>query len=206
MRPLALDLFCKAGGASMGLHRAGFEVVGIDIEPQPNYPFPFIRADVSAIDFAGFNFIWASPPCQRWSVGSRRWHKRWDDQLTPLRSRLKASGALYCIENVPGAPLDVTLVLAGPMFGLKTMRRRHFEMNFLCLQPEMPQRMGPKTTPGFCTVAGNGGDGPNRFSAWCEAMNIHWMTKPELRQAVPPAYAEFIGRAALQHLTARKAA
>jgi len=204
MKPRALDLFCGAGGVSMGLHRAGFDVVGVDIRPQPNYPFPFIRGDVTALDPRGFDFIWASPPCQDASIGAARWKaagKKYPKLIEPTREKLEASGCRYVIENVVGAAIRPDLVLVGPMFGLKTWRRRHFEISgFFALQPPLPPRQGPKTTPGFVTVAGNGGHGPNRIGAFREALGIEWMTKPELREAIPPAYAQFIGEAALCHI------
>lgn len=192
----------------MGLYRSGFDVIGIDIKPQQRYPFTFIQGDAlrPPVDLARFDFVWASPMCQRHSVGSRRWHKDWPCQLDPIRDMLTSWGGLYVIENVPGAPVRADLVLTGPMFGLKTQRRRHFECaGFWLMQAGLPFRNGPKTTPGFVTVAGNGGDGPNRISAFKEALGIDWMEKSELREAIPPAYSEFIGRAALRYINAKAA-
>ena len=202
-RPMALDLFCGAGGAARGLQRAGFFVVGVDIRPQPRYAGDlFVRGDAlnPSFDLSCFDLIWASPPCQHASVGSRRWDKEWPDLIPQTRKMLRRSGVSCVIENVPGAAIRADLVLTGPMFGLRVQRRRHFEMNFFCLAPDRARRNGPKTTPGFCTVAGNGGDGPNRLDAWSRAMGIDWMTKSELREAIPPAFGEHIGRAALQFL------
>lgn len=199
-KPRALDLFCGAGGASMGLHRAGFDVTGVDIRPQPRYPFRFVQADATMppVRLEDFDFVWASPMCQAHSVGSKRWHKEWPCQIAPIRELLQSSGRPWCIENVPGAPIRVDLVLTGPTFGLKTWRRRHFEISgFYCLEPPRGRVQGPKTTPGFCTIAGHGGDGPNRYGAWAEAMGIDWMDKDGIRQSIPPAYSEFIGRAIL---------
>lgn len=188
----------------MGLHRAGFDVVGVDITPQPRYPFAFVRADAlrPPFDLASFDFIWASPPCQDSSVGAKRWKAigyTYPQLIPQTRAMLDASGVPYCIENVPGAPIRRDIVLTGPMFGLKTNRRRHFEVSgFFSLQPSLPRVLGPKSAPGFFTAAGNGGDGPNRPKLWAAGMGVEWMTdKREIAQAIPPAYSEFIGRAAL---------
>ena len=105
MRPRALDLFCGAGGASMGLSRAGFDVVGVDIEPQPEYPFDFVRADALTYPLDGFDFIWASPKCQRYSAATRQSGnpEAHPDQVPAVRERLLAAGMPYAIENVMGA-------------------------------------------------------------------------------------------------------
>lgn len=215
-RPLALDLFCGAGGASMGLHRAGFDVVGVDIKRQPRYPFRFVQADAlrPPFDLDAFDFIWASPKCQRWTPGAQQRgdQERHEDQIMPLRPVLIASRAMWVMENVPRSPLRRDLVLTGDMFGSKTYRKRVFEMNFLVLAPRWRPPFGPKTRPDAVTVAGRSGGKSNRDhwqngrkDAWQAAMGIDWMTNAEMAQAVPPAYAEFIGRAALRHLEARAA-
>ena len=111
-----LDLFCGAGGASMGLHRAGFDVTGIDLRPQPRYPFRFVQADATRppVRLDDFDFVWASPPCQRWTAmvqqKSRQDHH--PDLIGPVRAML--AGLHHCIENVPRAPLrpDLTLTAA----------------------------------------------------------------------------------------------
>ena len=118
--PRALDLFCCAGGASEGLRRAGFEVVGVDIEPQPHYPFEFHQADALTFPLDGFDFIWASPPCQAYTLCQRIQKNEHPDLVAPIRERLHANGAPYCIENVPGAPLVEPIELCGTMFGLRT--------------------------------------------------------------------------------------
>lgn len=143
-----LDLFCGAGGASMGLHQAGFDVIGVDINPQPHYPFqPFNQIDALKCDIhflRQFDLIWASPPCQRFSVMTKLWGRSENhpDLIAPVRKMLKASGKPYIIENVVCAPLINPVLLCGSMFGLQTKHgsqlRRHrlFECSFFVWQPE----------------------------------------------------------------------
>lgn len=202
MRPRALDLFCCAGGASMGLHRAGFDVVGVDIEPQPWYPFEFYRADAMAYPLGGFDFIWASPPCQAYTLCQRIRDREHPDLVGPIRERLMASGAQWCIENVVGAPLIDPIELCGAMFGLRTYRHRLFECSFPVNAPDHPDHVAPLRKMGrpvrdgeFIHVVGN-------FSGAQlarDAMGIsNKMPRDKLREAIPPAYAEYIGRAAMQ--------
>jgi DNA (cytosine-5)-methyltransferase 1 len=213
MRPRALDLFCGAGGASMGLHRAGFDVTGVDIRPQPRYPFKFVRSDAldPLVDLGKFDFIWASPPCQHWSSGTMPNRRKLHLDLIPqTRAMLAGRRTKTCIENVPRAPLIDPLVLTGAMFGLNTYRRRHFELNFACFEPiSRGRRFGPLSRAGSVSVVGEPSnlicrrkaDGTRAskgsITAWRSAMGIDWMRGPELTQAIPPCYAEFIGRAAL---------
>jgi DNA (cytosine-5)-methyltransferase 1 len=143
----AIDLFCGAGGASQGLHNAGFEVTGVDSIRQKHYPFEFIQYDVEKLDWENigyWDFIWASPPCQAHSVMRKgRWQAREHKDWIPFtRHLLIASGRPYCIENVVGAPLNKTVMLCGSMFGLQTRHgaqlRRHriFECSFPVEQPK----------------------------------------------------------------------
>ncbi len=207
----ALDLFCGAGGASMGLHRAGFDVTGVDIRKQPRYPFRFVQADATEppLDLCGFDFIWASPPCQRFSLATRcrpGVFENHPDLIAPIRRMLVASGAEWCIENVPLAPVRPDLVLTGDMFGLRTYRRRHFELSFFALAPNWGSPFGPESRPGTFTIAGHTGNsslktrkaGVNRGTKadWQGAIGIEWMSVAEMAESVPPAYSDFIGRAA----------
>jgi DNA (cytosine-5)-methyltransferase 1 len=182
-------------------------VIGVDIESQPHYPFPFIRADAMAIDFAKFDFVWASPPCQAYTLCQRIQNNEHPDLVDPTRALLKKSGALWCIENVPGAPLVDPIELCGAMFGLKTYRHRLFECSFPITPPNHPEHAAPVTKMGrpvrdgeFIHVVGNF----SGVSKAREAMGISWMPRDKLREAIPPAYAEFIGRAALAHMMASK--
>ncbi len=207
-RPRLLDLFCGAGGAAMGYHRAGFDVVGVDIVPQKRYPFPFILAD--ALDYLPehgreFDVVHASPPCQAYStLRALHPHKDYPDLLAVTRDALAVNGRPWVIENVVQAPLRSPVVLCGAMFGLRVYRHRGFESSVLLTAPEHPkhlvraggfngqrQRKAYYLAGGFATVAGNVGSyvGP--------AMGIDWMTGKELSQAIPPAYTREIGRQVL---------
>ncbi len=179
----------------MGLSRAGFEVVGFDIEPQPNYPFKFHQADALTVDLSDFDAVWASPPCQRYSrmTPNKRKLLHWDS-IPPTRIFLEASGKPYVIENVPCSPLKVCLVLSGPMFGARLLRERWFESNVALSQPPKHPRLG--------NPLHFGGNSKRRKVAskqeLAEDMDIDWMTRAEMGQAIPPAYAEYIGRELLE--------
>ncbi len=194
--PRALDLFCCAGGASEGLRRAGFDVVGVDIDPQPHYPFEFHQADAMTYPLDGFDFIWASPPCQAYTLCQRIQGNTHPDLVAPTRDRLTASGALWCIENVPGAPLISPVELCGMMFGLQTYRHRLFECSYPLEQPPHPPhvarnaKMGRPVKDGeFIQVVGNF----SNVSFARKAMDIDWMPRDRMREAIPPAFAEYVG-------------
>ena len=198
-----LDLFCGAGGAAMGYHRAGFEVVGVDINEQPNYPFEFIQAD--AIEYLvnhykDFDAIHASPPCQCFSM-MQNIHKNKDkhpDLIEPTRKLLEELDKPYIIENVIGAPLRIDLFLCGTMFGLPIARHRIFESNV-----SMPLlTMMCKHDNLYDPWHGEGSVGQReKLSA---AMGIDWfMTRPEVREAIPPAYTEYIGKELLKHINTK---
>lgn len=214
-RPRLLDLFCGAGGAAMGYHRAGFDVVGVDIRPQPRYPFEFHQADAMTYPLEGFDAIHASPPCQRYSrarkVGTRK-NNAPPDLIGLVRHRLMASGAHYVIENVEGAPLS-GITLCGSMFGLRVRRHRLFESNVGMLAPECRHAKQGKpvgvyhamgdTVKGRCSKTGAwvvGGSTASTVEEGGEAMGIDWMTWRELCESIPPAYTEWIGKRLLDHL------
>lgn len=200
MKPRALDLFCCQGGVSAGLVAAGFDVTGVDIEPQPRYPFRFIQADALQVDLAGYDLIWASPPCQRFSVATpRERREQHPDLIAAVRSRLEQAGTPWVIENVPGAPIRKDLTLHGRMFGLPLHRVRHFESNVLLLAPttrphvrdssvEANRRRSVPTE--FLSLYGNF-PGVERAR---RALGLPWMNQRGLAQCIPPQYAEFIAR------------
>jgi len=199
MRPRLLDLFCGAGGCSVGYHRAGFDVVGVDSKPMPRYPFESIQAD--ALEYLAehgreFDAIHASPPCQQYSVTKSIWGKEYADLIPATRELLHATGKPWVIENVQPAPLG-GIVLCGMMFGLKVYRHRRFESSELLFAPHHPRHkeravaVGHKANDGqFMTVAGH----ISSIAVARKAMGIDWMTRAELVQAIPPAYTEYVGK------------
>jgi DNA (cytosine-5)-methyltransferase 1 len=215
VRPRALDLFCCAGGASMGLHRAGFDVVGVDMEPQPHYPFAFLQADALEISFHGFDLVWASPPCQAFTAYKRRpGHVAARANLIPaVRDKLRSAGVPHIIENVGGAPLEAPLMLCGSMFGLDVRRHRYFETSFSpglapsCNHGAQAPRFAPATNRSNLRRTVEVGVWRIPLEVQQRAMGIDWMPLEQLSQAIPPAYAEWLGRVALEHIAAaRKAA
>lgn len=199
-RPRLLDLFCGAGGASMGYYRAGFDVVGVDLHPMPRYPFEFHQADAMTFPLDGFDAIHASPPCQDHMLTPHPSHGTgW--LLDATRERLVAHGAPWVIENVPGAArhgLRADFKLCGCMFGLKLRRLRLFETSWQGFDLMRPcLHLGP-----VVSVVGRGtpswvrqqlGFNPT-IHDYREAMGINWMNRNELSQSIPPAYTEYIGR------------
>lgn len=226
-----LDLFSCAGGAAMGLHRAGFEITGIDIRPQPRYPFTFRQGDALEQDLTGFDLVWASPPCQA-HTALKTMHnaKEHPDLIPATRAKLQAWGGVWIIENVPGAPLARgSIMLCGTMFGLGTgdaelRRHRWFECSFGALAPSCEHGLRSACvgiygghlrnrrrirTIGVCGEgardSGRKADkGISDFTAeqGKEAMGIDWMTIAELCQAIPPDYSHFLGAQAMRILRA----
>ncbi|MDM8553487.1 DNA cytosine methyltransferase [Desulfococcaceae bacterium HSG7] len=198
-----LDLYCGAGGAAVGYHNAGFEIVGCDIKQQKNYPFEFHQMDAFKFlkeYYSEFDAIHASPPCQAYSstVNMVPENKtKYPKDIKKLRSYLQSTKKPYIIENVPGAPLQNHVILSGPMFGLGVIRTRHFEIkpNLLILTPDK-KKEGTVINGDYCTVAGEGCDGTSRIGVWRK----DWMCKSELRQAIPPAYTKFIGKILIRRL------
>ena len=203
------DLFCGAGGAGMGLHRAGFEVVGYDIEPQPHYPFEFHQEDALAVDLSGFDAVWASPPCQAYTRKSPTWGRErvtkleHPDLLAPTRDLLDKAALPYIIENVVGAPMNAQIMLCGSMFGLHIRKHRLFEGNWA---------MG--FSPASCNHARlyNPWSGVGRTADKLRmAQGTPWIPMHggasrkngitgDLNNAIPPAYSEHLGRQLLTHL------
>ncbi len=216
-RPRLLDLFCGAGGAAMGYWRAGFDVVGVDINPQPRYPFEFYQGDaleigktMPQVQWWTFDAIHASPPCQRWSVmralPNAREHP---DLITPTRELLQATGLPYVIENVPGSILIDPLTLCGSMFGLRSgrgylKRHRWFEIGGW----DAPLLMPPCQHKGLAIgVYGHGSAGwlgqrmrTAKAPEARELMGMDWATRDGMSQAIPPAYTEWIGKRLMEAL------
>lgn len=147
MRPLALDLFCKAGGAARGCADAGYEVVGVDIEAQPNYPYEFIQADAMTFPLAGYDLIHASPPCQDHSeLASLTVSHGTGWMLAAMVERLQAQNTPWVVENVGGARKALGgqwTVLCGSMFGLGVRRHRLFRSSELIMAPSCNHRDQP---------------------------------------------------------------
>jgi DNA (cytosine-5)-methyltransferase 1 len=197
----ALDLFCCAGGASAGLAAAGFEVHGVDCEPQPDYPFHFVQADARAVDLSSYDFIWASPPCQGFTAYKRRKnHVRPRENLIPeVRAMLRKARKPYVIENVVGAPLLSPYLLCGSMFGLDVQRHRIFETSFpirelTCNHKIWTPRFKPATNRTNLRKTVEVGVWRIPLAVQQQAMGIDWMPLAKLSQAIPPAYAEYLAR------------
>jgi DNA (cytosine-5)-methyltransferase 1 len=209
-----LDLFCGAGGAGMGYHRAGFDVTGVDIKPMPRYPFTFIHGD--ALEYLTahgheYDVIHASPPCQgysRLSAMRPELKTKYPMLVGAVRDLLVATGRPFVIENVPGAPLLNPTLLCGLMFGLKLYRHRLFETGGFDIELRMHPAhhrnviaVGRRSTDpeDIMTVAGH----MSSIGQCKTAMGIDWMTRDELAEAIPPAYTEFIGAQLMMHMERR---
>lgn len=193
----------------MGYRNAGFEVVGVDIAPQPRYPLKFVQADAIEFIYAHgkeFDFIHASPPCQFYSKTQRIMQNDHPDLLGPTREALEEIGVPWVIENVMGAEpyMRNPVLLCGAYFGLNTYRHRLFETGGWEL-PEPPHpkhvrkqtKMGRRRQPGEMGVyVGNfiGVEGAK------EDMGVPWMTRNGIRECIPPVYAEYVGRKFLEQL------
>lgn len=211
----------------MGYSMAGFEVVGVDIDKQPNYPFKFIQGDVLDMELPPADIYHASPPCQPFSQASKRYRnagKQYEDVLTPLREKLLKTGNPFIIENVPGAPMRIDLMLCGEMFGRELHRHRWFEIHgFTILQPPHEKhKLSVKEGTAAAVYGSNGSlflvgkpnykelyeqfkknraaDPQIHLTKGKKAMGIDWMNWTELTQAIPPVYTEFIGRWAMSQL------
>lgn len=218
-RPVLLDLYCGAGGAAMGYHRAGFDVVGVDVKPQPRYPFTFVQAD--ALEYLAahgdeFDVKHASPPClDHTPLAAVTGGNGTGWLLDATREAFRAIGGAYVIENVPGAPMDHALRLCGSEFGLQAMdhdgvmvalrRHRYFESNVTLMGAGGCQHDKSKPVAGCyggnssnrtdlaIRNAGRRGGYVPRTDVRAALLGIDWMTRNELNLAIPPAYTEHLG-------------
>lgn len=222
-RPVLIDAFCGLGGAAMGYSRAGFRVIGCDIEPQADYPFEFVQGD--AIDFiheygpravAGHG----SPPCQHASgpttgtnaARNAALGREHPALIEPTRAAFEAVGIPYVIENVQGSELRRDLTLCGLSFGLRVFRHRYFELgDWTMPQPVHPSHRGHRVSGwrhgvryegDMLAVYGKGG-GKATVEECREGLGIDWSwDRARLVEAIPPAYTEYIGAQLLTHVTA----
>lgn len=210
--PWLLDLFCGAGGASVGYWRAGFNVAGVDIVPQPHYPFTFVQMDamtfLARYGFTGFSTVHASPPCQAHSDLQKQSKLEYPDFIGVTRDAFMAAGIPWVIENVEGAPLNSPIKLCGAsaLFpDLRVIRHRLFETSFAVFgampcptkhplvftyDARKPHFGKLDQNTSYVQVTGGGNCSVENAR---DAMGIDWMTKKEINEAIPPAYAEFIG-------------
>lgn len=210
-RPRLLDLFCCQGGAGKGYADAGFDVVGVDIRPQPRYPFRFVQAD--AIEFVyehggGFDFIHASPPYQHDSECQRIQGRTHPDLIAPTRTALETTGRPWVIENVRGAvpKLHQPVMLCGTMFALETYRHRYFETGggLTLTQPSHPAHLAPQAKMGRPVPPGHYGQYVGNFSGVPKAravLGVPWMNRDGIRECIPPAYTQWLGAAFLTSRT-----
>lgn len=224
-KPVLYDLGAAAGGATVGYQRAGFDVIGFDIDPQPAYPAELRLERMLEVDLEGADAVHASAPCQGYSNITRLTGNPddWPRYIEPLRAKFQAAGIPYVLENVVGAPLIDPVVLCGTMFpqgfnlstknkGLRVIRHRLFETSFKLPQPEHPPHplcyTRDKRKPhygkldemvDFVQVTGGGNCS---VAAAKDAMQMDWprLTKHDLNEAIPPAYAEYVGENLYRHL------
>ena len=221
MKPRLLDLYCGAGGASAGYVAAGFDVLGVDINPQPLYPYESVQAD--ALEFLAehggeYDVIHASPPCQAFTTMSNRFRgaggqaDAWPDLIEPTRDLLVSIGKPWVLENVVGARSRMLhpFTLHGGMFGLRVDRPRLFDSSEFVMVPTAPRVRNPV---GVYGKAHDGrrlftrSDGTNQYAASTlteaqDAMGMPWADWNGCREAIPPAYTEFIGAQLLDRLEA----
>jgi DNA (cytosine-5)-methyltransferase 1 len=218
-KPRLIDLFCCAGGAGTGYHRAGFEVVGVDIAHQANYPFEFHQKD--ALQYLSrhgdeFDAVHASPPCQDYTLLKNQHGNDWPRLIEPVRNLLDDLGLPYVIENVVGAGREMIdpITLCGEMFGLGVIRHRLFETNWDLAQPQHLKhrgkvagwRHGQYFDGPYFAVYGQGG-GKGTVAQWQQAMGIDWTdVRHEIAEAIPPAYTEYIGGELIEYITMKQAA
>lgn len=218
MRHVWIELFSGQGGSAMGLHRAGFEVICVDINPQPRNPFEFIQADAMDLDLpalvrkTGAVGVGGGPPCQGYTRCQKIQGRLHPKLIAPLRVKLRALGVVYLIENVEEARphLIDPVMLCGAMFPeLRTYRHRLFESNVPLIVPDEPEhvaplrKMGRPPQPGeFMHVVGNY-SGAEYAKA---AMGIDWMSRDGMREAIPPLFTELLGQQVMAYLAQERAA
>ncbi len=194
----------------MGYHRAGFEVVGVDIKPQPHFPFKFYQADALEFPLEGYDAYHASPPCQLWARGHSPYRNSYPDLISMVRGRLIQANHPWVIENVPNAPIRADIKICGCQVGLPHIRRvRHFETNWIC--PNTLNEMHNHSQKSI-SVTGTGTP-TGTWKSWGralkllefqQAMGIDWMNRKELSEAIPPAYTEYIGKYLLMSVEGKK--
>lgn len=211
-KPILIDLFCGQGLASAGYAAAGFEVHGVDIKPQPRYPFTFMRDDALAYLREKMwsvqhlvAAVHASPPCQGYSKTQRIWDTEWPDLVAPVRELLIETGLPWVIENVEGAPLRDPVTLCGSMFGLRTYRHRLFEAGggLALPQPEHPEHVAPLRKMGRRPMPGDMIHAVGNFSGVEEVRRdwgVPWANREGIREGLPPAYTRFIGEHIMKEL------
>jgi len=208
-KPKLLDLFCCQGGASAGYVAAGFDVVGVDMDPQPRYPYEFVQAD--AIEYLAehgreFDAVHASPPCQRYTVAQSIQGNSHPDLIPVIRPLLGGASVPYVIENVVGAAALMfdPVLLCGSMFGLHTYRHRLFESNIPLAAPDYhPEHVARTARLGrrageheYMQIVGHFSDATRARGV----MGMPWASRDGLREAIPPAYAEFVGKQLMEQL------
>jgi DNA (cytosine-5)-methyltransferase 1 len=212
IRPRLVDLFCGGGGAAMGYYRAGFDVIGVDLVRQPDYPFPFVQADATRYPLAAADAVHASPPCKAFTPAGNAARQEWrlfdvhTDLLTPTLERFAALSIPWIVENVEAAPMPATSVrYCGSSFGLAVRRHRLFASNVDLVAPACEHDTTPRyqsldwsarkagRLAAAVSVHGNlqGGTDTLELRRW--AMGIDWLDNDRLTQAIPPAYTEHIG-------------
>lgn len=225
-----LDLYCCQGGAGMGYGDAGFRVFGSDVEDQPRYPLPFFRGDAILVLrqlLDGYRFVFrrgversvlslediaaihVSPPCQARTAAQKIQGNEHPNLIAPTRALLIQTGLPYVIENVVADPatdpdpLRDPILLCGEMFGLATYRHRHFETNWPLTPPAHPEHVAKTTKMRRPPVEGEYMHIVGNFSGVAKArevMGMPWASRDGLREAIPPAYTEFIGRQLIEHI------
>lgn len=201
-----LDLFCGAGGASMGYAMAGFDVTGIDVKHGKRYPFTYIKGDVKDYlnpEFLSqFDVIAASPPCQTFSATQHLRNAQGKsttkvNMIPEVREALIQSGKPYIIENVPNAPLINPVQLCGSHFGLKVRRHRLFESNVQLVGTGCNHKEQGKPVGIYGSMRDeipNGGHTAKTMDEANAAMGIDWMIWTELVESIPPVYTHYLGK------------